>query len=113
TWRIPPSNVAATCSASRIFSIGCRLGAYTSGPVFSGTAPSRSLLLMVTSYKAQCKLRGSVCRLIAACDLGGRGAERGRPAEQAAPGRLCTTFSRIRGPEGLPMELKTRADAYC
>src|SRR5215467_9615834 len=71
--RISPSNVAAAWSASLNFSTGFRLGAYISGPGFSGTAPSRSLLLMVNSYKAQCKLRGSLCRLIAACDLGGRG----------------------------------------
>src|SRR5215468_939459 len=57
--RISPSNVAAACSASLNFSAGFRLGAYISGPGFSGTAPSRSLLLMVHSYKAQCKLRGS------------------------------------------------------
>src|SRR6476620_9760492 len=44
-----------------------------------------------TRRNANCA--GPLCRPIAACDLGGRGAEQGPPAAQAARGKLCTTGS--------------------
>src|SRR6476620_11002770 len=63
-----------------------------------------------TRRNANCA--GPLCRPIAACDLGGRGAEQGPPAERAARGKLCTTFSGFWGPNGLPMKLETGADAF-
>jgi hypothetical protein len=70
------------------------------------------MAVMVNSYKAQSILRGvPSCRRIAACDLGGRGAEQGTLPAAIGGHRLIHVFSAASSPFPLPMHLKPGADA--
>src|SRR5207344_596664 len=78
--------------------------------VFPGLHQADQFCSWSTPTRRTANCAGPLCRSIAACDLGGRGAEEGLPTEPAVPSKLCTTFSRFRAPKGLPVELETGAD---
>src|SRR4029453_5993077 len=70
------------------------------------------MAVMINSYKAESILtRVPSCRLIAACDLGGRGAEHGTSPPGKGGHRVIHVFSVASSSFSLPVHLKSGADA--